>query len=197
MSRQPNQVIVANRAISYPKRLTCDTNQVNLDYPSSKIKPKSSIQSQIIKQKRNDGCCSHVIVDDQLVANQISTLVLDLDKGKSFAESRKNQKLLRTIFSIYFKLIQLSPLDYSLIPSFRKSSQNKTQRKPYGHNDYYSLCDIHNPRTQVLNYIENLGGYSDSINTLRLILKSTSMVSVINAYEQIASLVVESWSNYN
>lgn len=123
--------------------------------------------------ERNESTCHlPVPLDDKLIANNISSLVLELDKSRSFAESRSSQRLLKTIFSIYFMMIRLSPLEcHFSIPTI-KSNETKSQPLQYS-------------RQQVLSYIESLDGYPGSINTLRLILKSETMIAVMGAYEQI------------
>lgn len=45
-------------------------------------------------------------------------------------------------------------------------------------------------RRWVLAYIENLNGYCDSINNLRLLLKATDIVAVIDAYDGIVLEIV-------
>lgn len=131
----------------------------------------------------DDLSCETIVCDrHDLISEQISTLVLNLDKDKSFSESRHTQKLLRRALSIYFKLLSISPLESNYEPLIvRKSSRSIQTNKSSG------KFSLNNTRLKVLNYIENLEGYSDSINSLRLLLKSSNMIYVIKAYEAIVA----------
>lgn len=83
---------------------------------------------------------------------------------------------LKTIWNIYLKLLRAGPLDlyWNYKQDFR-NDKNDNRRK------------LINTRQQVLCFIENLNGYCDSINMLRLILKSSTVIAVLEAYEDIVS----------
>lgn len=83
---------------------------------------------------------------------------------------------LKTIWNIYLKLLRAGPLDL-----YWNYKQDTCSDK----NDMKMKLIV--SRQQVLSFIENLNGYCDSINMLRLILKSSTMIAVIEAYEDIVS----------
>lgn len=148
-------------------------------------------------------------IDTNLISSQISALMLQLDRSKPFAESRLNQKSLKSILAIYFKVLNMIPIDWhlrlsqnqmtkphrnhqgirdtSLCPS-TSSSQEKVIRKGKDEqSDMMVPADC--SRRATLKYIENLDGYSHSTHKLRMILKSPNMIYALSAYQEIIDRV--------
>lgn len=88
-------------------------------------------------------------------------------------ELKKNSSRIETILRIYWKLLNMGPLEFHLLSKQSKHCSN--------------TFDILESRLQVLDYIESLHGYCDSISKLRLILKSMNMFSVMSVYDKIIS----------
>lgn len=129
------------------------------------------------QQDRHDQPCNLLAINDKIkgdklnsIADQLAHLVQDPNIS-SPSEPRDNCARIRTILRIYWKLLNLSPLEFHL----------STKEPIFCSNKF----NIVNSRIQVLCYIENLDGYCDAINKLRLILKSPSMISVMMAFNKI------------
>lgn len=107
------------------------------------------------------------------IVNQLKYLLQDPIQG--LQSNHHHTTRIRTILSIYTKLLNLSPIEFHLTP--QKVDQSMRN------------CNILDCRLHILHYIENLKGYCDSINTLRVILKSSTMISVMRAYEKICESI--------
>lgn len=141
--------------------------------------------------------CDNFVVDDnsidyrmRYVGDQLAHLVRDIHNIDSNENNNNGQCSptgtlanssefikMRRILRLYEKLLKVSPLDFHLKLRGPKSSCRGQA----------VATDLNSTRQQVLFYIENLHGYCDSINTLRLIMKSPEMIRVIGAYETLAA----------
>lgn len=141
----------------------------------------SGLRRHLIRLEEHCGCNSLPIQGKTTelrlnsAGNQLLHLIQDYPTSKglnspSSEPTNCHHKRIKTMLSIYWKLLNISPIELHLI-----SKDN--------HADNY--IDILSSRLQVLHYIENLNGYCDSINRLRLILKSTPMIGVMIAYDKI------------
>lgn len=118
-----------------------------------------SVGQQLIHLVQYDTVAQAAASDSQFQARFLSK--------SSFADRSR----LSTIMSIYVKVLNLGPLE--LLMNAKNPIYNS-----------YQFC-ILDSRQQVLEYIENLGGYCDSINLLRLILKSPAMINVMSVYGEL------------
>lgn len=154
----------------------------------------------------------------ELIASQLTHLIEGPDghghlgcpqsaDGRPEPSSRCRSRV-RTMLKIYLKLISISPLELYFKDSLTQArSQARkfaylNQNLNHGQESGLSASDINNHldtpltvvelnlcREQVLSHIENLNGYSNCIHMLRVILKSPTMVSVINAYQDLLNLL--------
>lgn len=129
------------------------------------------------EQKEQDQSCNRLAINDKIKANKLITIgeqITHLVQDPNIQiepEPINTYARIKTILGIYWKLLNLSPLEFHM-------HSNDTIYNP---NEF----DILNSRLQVLYYIENLDGYCDAINKLRLILKSQTMISVMTAFNKI------------
>lgn len=129
------------------------------------------------EQQEQEQPCNQLAINDKIrenklktIGEQITQLVQDPNIS-SGPEPINTCARIKTILRIYWKLLNLSPLEFHI-------NSSETIYKP-------NSFDILNSRQQVLYYIENLDGYCDAINKLRLILKSQNMISAMTAFNKI------------
>lgn len=168
---------------------------------------QDAINTKNNKQHSGENCASLAIdkLDCDSITNQLSALVLNFDRYKPFADSRRSQRQLKVILPIYFKMLMIisTKLDVRrhkmlLSPSKQNHHFNndyETMKRDVGapsmsrtnqmHDESNLIKPIQRSRVNTLRYIESLDGYSSSTNTLRLILKSPTVIYAINAYEDI------------
>lgn len=192
------------------------TNNIRKLISSNDCRPSSSCccctcYSQIVETNHDEKIvgiqrddCNRLLIDKMdcdSITNQLSALVLNLDRYKPFSESRESQRKLKLILPIYYKMLKiisnqlLVSNDLLLVSSKIINSkqldykiENSSHRQAIGDNIVIqNKQSIQHSRLTTLRYIESLNGYSSSTNTLRLILKLPSMVYVISAYEDIAN----------
>ena len=119
----------------------------------------------------------------RIVANQLANLILmpmPSQAGEKLSATcpyvqRENldRYRIKTILSLYTKLLETSPLVCSLPIVENLFDYVNKQRK------------LDFARQQVLILIESLDGYCDLINHLRQMLKSTPMIAAISAFDKI------------
>lgn len=149
----------ASRYVKYRKRY--DTNNQNIDLPS-------------------EGC-NLICKQDKPVEFQFRNVVQHLSKLTHYIDNRTTPYPLvdqcyaariETILAIYSKLLSLGPLEFHLIPKNGGSD-----------------IDLLELRVKILQFIENLDGYCNSIGLLRFILKSPTMVGAMFAHRNIKRLL--------
>lgn len=96
---------------------------------------------------------------------------------------------IKFIFKLYKTLLLAGPLDFRVRP------ETKSKRAIVQHRA--SSVDLIQSSQQVLKYIESLPGYCDLINSLRLILKSASMINVMFAYNSVIALIKASEDTFD
>lgn len=171
----------------------------------------SASERAVVKRKRfyysngDQNSCESIISNDHMTRQRIRFVGEQLIKfmdhqdslnferalyneegGKyvSFPDMNSTVKV-KTIWSIYSKLLKIEPIDNQW--NYRQLMIPKDD-KLYGYN-------ITQSRQQVLEFIENLNGYCDSINNLRIILKGHPMISVLGAYNDIVDKIEKYNSN--
>lgn len=189
-----------------------DNNNLEQDPSKDKEAARSRLchsKSYTCHQANLTGHCDTLIVNNQTidfklrwVGRCLTHLVLDEDQELSETFVCRQQSLTRTyqdafrqhlerdrmrlkrIMGIYTILLKRLPSPIILQPMAKQSISgcNLTQT--------ISLSDA---RRQVLSLIENLGGYCDSIDLLRCILKSNHMIGVIDAYDALT----KKFNDYN
>lgn len=119
-----------------------------------------------------------------LVGDQLKFLVRNESKRMSRDERERYESRLATIMKIYRKVLKTSPLSYAQIDCL---SSGNSRIHPYNQTQLSMLeC-----RQALLDYIQTLNGYCDSINILRLIMKSSSMTSVMHAFDCIIEKIFQ------
>lgn len=144
-------------------------------------KNNSSEDDQSDEQFSPSGCRSLVANDDlaqeklRFVGEQLVQFIRqdlgDYDQDNSKQPTCTPDIKMKTIWAIYSKVLKIEPIN--------DQWNYKAQLEQPADND------ILRSRQQVLNFIENLNGYCDSISSLRLILKSHIMFHVLEAYRDI------------
>lgn len=132
--------------------------------------------------KQQEQTCDFLAVNDKIRENKLKVIgdqIIHLVQDPNISGSAQpdNCARIKTILRIYWKLLNLSPLEFHL----------NSKEAIYSQERFNILAS----RQQVLHYIENLDGYCDAINKLRLILKSQTMVSVMTAFNKIIREVEE------
>lgn len=116
------------------------------------------------------------------VGNQLKFLIRNQSRRLSLHERQRYESRIATVINIYHKILNLSPLSAQISCS---SVSGNFKLCPYNHGQLSMLeC-----RQAVLDYIENLNGYCDSINILRLIMKSITMTGVMQAFDHITEKI--------
>lgn len=152
----------------------------------------NQMKSKQTQQHFNGSNCNELKINDKTidyklrsVANHLVYLIQDPSKHLVELQSfKQDRSRIRGIFQIYSKLLDLKPIETS-IP--RQLSLRPCQGQQADHT--YRHRSLVVARQQVLNYIEKLNGYCDSINLLRCILKSSTMIGVMEAFDGILKAV--------
>lgn len=173
-------------AVRSQMRYKYQINQYHNNYqtPESILPEKESVFTRRKRQfRKNLECeqqeqqtCNLLAVNDKIrenklkvIGDQITHLVQDPNISGPLQPD--NCARIKTILRIYWKLLNLSPLEFYI-----------NSKEAIYNQERFNVLDS---RLQVLHYIENLDGYCDAINKLRLILKSQTMVSVMTAFHKI------------
>lgn len=187
-----------------PAAIIFHTSTLTSNHAKHKYNTTSRHDQPIVQHSPPADCSSTLPMNDhatgdklKVVAEQLELLVDYTNEGdsSSFRSSScssspqpqanlnkgKCSNRLKTILMIYMKILNIGPLDYHLSDS---SKSNRARNFHYPQVQYL--------RQQILNYIENLDGYCDSINNLHMILKSTAMISLMSAYEKIVTEIAPS-----
>lgn len=116
------------------------------------------------------------------VANQFKFLIRNQSRRSSQQERERHESRMATVMKIYHMILNASPLSAQIsCPSGANS-----KLCPYNHGQLTMLeC-----RRAVLDYIESLNGYCDSINILRQIMRSHSMTGVMQAFDSISEQIL-------
>lgn len=134
----------------------CSFMPIDSKYTEHRLKTIGDQLTQLVRFSSNSTLPNSVV-------DQKSSIVQHAN------ENHLNSRV-QTVLRIYWKLIKLGPLCFHI------------QSTPMLNRNIFNILTS---RQQVLCYIENLNGYCDSINLLRLILKSETMINTMIAYEKI------------
>lgn len=153
--------------------------------------------NDIIRNESANNNCDQLAFSDKTMDFRLSSIANNLTylvqhpykktiKLQSFRSDRSN---IKNIFNIYSKLLNISPIETHLPVILSQKWPPNRANNPQ--------CDrrLLVARQQVLNYIENLNGYCDSINLLRCILKSAAMIGVMVAFDGILEEIDRFYAN--
>lgn len=162
-----NELILNQNTIDYKLRCVADC-LVHLNRPNQEI----ALSRKNLELNRSNNDWNKISTDKSLC------VIKDQPEAAAAREDRR----IRKIVKIYSMLMKLSPIEAQLRFGAQTTTSTNNLVRLFSEKNFCPL----EARQRVLDLIENhLGGYCDSIHSLRCILRSNEMIGVIAAFSEV------------